>query len=65
MKFYPIINFIQRFENAGYHSRFVGNMLYKVYTHFRKHQPTSPFPDTHFVQELLGFNILTPKDALI
>ncbi|CAD8073800.1 unnamed protein product [Paramecium primaurelia] len=60
-----LVNFVERFESAGYTSRSVSQLVKKVAEIFREANPTTPYPDSSFVQIMISFNLLTPEDAVI
>ncbi|CAK76456.1 unnamed protein product (macronuclear) [Paramecium tetraurelia] len=64
-KQYSIVNFANRFEIAGYHSKFVTAAIRKISEQFKRNNPYSPFPDPMFVYLLIDHNILNPEEAAI
>ncbi|CAD8163835.1 unnamed protein product [Paramecium octaurelia] len=60
-----IVNFVQRFENAGYSSKSIAQLVKKISEIYRAANPNTPYPDSTFVQLLINLNVLTPEDAVI
>ncbi|CAD8156267.1 unnamed protein product [Paramecium pentaurelia] len=60
-----LVNFVERFESAGYTSRNVTQLVKKVAEIYRTANPNVPYPDSTFVQIMINQNILTPEDAVI
>ncbi|CAD8154679.1 unnamed protein product [Paramecium octaurelia] len=62
-KLYSIVNFANRFEIVGYHSKFVSAAIKKISEQFKRNYPCSPYPDPLFVNLLITHNILNPEEA--
>ncbi|CAD8163609.1 unnamed protein product [Paramecium octaurelia] len=60
-----LVSFVERFESAGYSSRQVIQLVKRVSEQFRAANPTSPYPDSAFVQIMINQGIMTPEDAVI
>ncbi|CAD8077735.1 unnamed protein product [Paramecium sonneborni] len=60
-----IVNFVQRFDNAGYTSKSIQQLVKKVAELYKTNNPNTPYPDTNFVQILINFNLLSSEEAIL
>ncbi|CAD8078403.1 unnamed protein product [Paramecium sonneborni] len=65
MKFNALVNFVERFEGAGYTSKHILILVQRVVDYYRQNNPNTPFPDSTFVQALIKLNLFTPEDAAL